>query len=165
MQRHGYQTQKIGELLQERINHRIENWAPERRLARTVVAEHVTAIISHYLLTNSTSNRTPDSFRDLFQWHAIEEIEHKSVAFDVYKHCVDDQQLLRKEFRRFSYFDFPKNIFFMTKFLLRELGYKMNWKERKEVWRYLFGSKGLMRRSQRSKYMMFMKGWVSPMEP
>lgn len=162
LQRHGYQTQKIGELLQERINHRIENWAPERRLARTVVAEHVTAIISHYLLTNSTSNQMPDSFRDLFQWHAIEEIEHKSVAFDVYKHCVGDQKLLRKEFRRFSYFDFPKNIFFMTKFLLREIGYKVTWKERKEVWRYLFGAKGLISRSQRAKYMMFMKDGFHP---
>jgi len=162
LEEHGYQIQKIEKLAHERINYRIENWSHERRLARTVVAEHVTAVIAHYLLTNLHPNHMPCSLRDLLQWHAIEEIEHKSVAFDVYNHCVGDQKLLRKEFRRFSYFDFPKNMFFMTKFLLKQRGHKTSWQDRKEIVRYLFGDQGLIGRSQRVKYMMFLKDGFHP---
>lgn len=50
--------------------------------------EHVTAIISHYGLDDPDrwfSNCTPEVFR-LWEWHAVEELEHKSVCFDVYRH-------------------------------------------------------------------------------
>lgn len=158
----GYQTKKIGDFFQKKINHRVESWSHERRLARTVVAEHVTAVMANYALTNEQAmSHFPDSIRSLFQWHAIEEIEHKSVAFDVYQHCVGDEKLLRKEFRRFSYYEFPRNIFLSMRFLLKQLGYKVTWRERRAAWRYLFGHGGLIS-SQRRLYMMFLQDDFHP---
>jgi len=160
--KHGYRTQKIDEYFQQKIDRRVASWSPERRLARTVVAEHVTAVMAHYALTNSKAmSYFPSSIRNLFQWHAIEEIEHKSVAFDVYQHCVGDQQLLRKEFRYFSYFEFPKNVLMSARFLLKQMGHRSSWQERKQTWRYLFGDGGLIS-SQKPMYMMFLKEGFHP---
>ena len=60
---------------------------PMQRLAMTAGAEHFTATIARFLL------RHPEymaGFRDLdarrlVMWHAIEEREHRAVAFDVYR--------------------------------------------------------------------------------
>lgn len=158
----GYNTEKIDRFFVDKINDRIKTWSPERRLARTVVAEHVTAVMAHFSLTNTESmNHFPDSFRRLFQWHAIEEIEHKSVAFDVYQHTVGDTKLLRREFRYFSYYEFPFNVMMSTRFLLKEMGHKATWQDRKGMWKYLFGEHGLIS-SVKPLYMMFLNDGFHP---
>ncbi len=152
----GYNTAKVDQRFKEKMAERALKWSAERRLARTVVAEHVTAIMAHFALTHSESmSHFPDSFRRLFQWHAIEEIEHKSVAFDVYQHCVNDQALLRREFRYFSYLEFPFNVSMGTRFLLKQMGRKASWQDRKGLWRYLFGEDGLIS-SVKPLYMSFL---------
>ena len=158
----GYRTDKLDGFFKEKIAERVEKWSSERRLAHTVVAEHVTAVMAHFALTHPESMKHfPESFRRLFLWHAIEEIEHKSVAFDVYQHCVGDQKLLRREFRLFSYYEFPMNIFMASRFLLKEMGHKSTWQDKKGLWRYLFGDDGLIS-SVRSLYMMFLKPGFHP---
>ncbi|MEO7208195.1 MAG: metal-dependent hydrolase [Steroidobacteraceae bacterium] len=54
-------------------------------LVTTVALEHFTAIIAHACLKNQRHfrNASPDAAR-LWKWHAIEEIEHKGVAFDTF---------------------------------------------------------------------------------
>ena len=53
-------------------------------LATTAALEHYTATIAENLLKDSFFKETANTtMRDLFYWHAAEEIEHKSVAFDV----------------------------------------------------------------------------------
>lgn len=56
-------------------------------LAITAALEHFTATWAQRLLTHAATRermRSPE-MRRLFTWHAIEESEHKTVAFDVYK--------------------------------------------------------------------------------
>lgn len=55
------------------------------RLAMTAGAEHLTAIAGGVSLLDKDVVNAHPLMRDLMQWHAIEEIEHKAVAFDVYK--------------------------------------------------------------------------------
>lgn len=55
------------------------------RLAMTAGAEHLTAIAGGVSLLDQDVVNAHPVMRDLMQWHAIEEIEHKAVAFDVYK--------------------------------------------------------------------------------
>jgi predicted metal-dependent hydrolase len=58
---------------------------PIVKLALTVALEHFTAIMAHALLTEREP--LPGASEDivrLWQWHAIEEIEHKAVAYDTF---------------------------------------------------------------------------------
>jgi len=60
---------------------------PKRhQLAITCALEHLTAMMADMLLERDDVREDMDeSMRPLWVWHAIEETEHKSVAFDVYQ--------------------------------------------------------------------------------
>lgn len=56
------------------------------QLAATVVMEHFTATLARLLLTDPLiKQKTTQESRNLWEWHAMEELEHKSVAFDALK--------------------------------------------------------------------------------
>lgn len=64
-------------------------------VAVTAAAEHFTAIWGYTALTSETfQNMKNEQLRDLIKWHAIEEVEHKHVAFDVMR-AVDDRYEIR----------------------------------------------------------------------
>ncbi len=64
-------------------------------LSVTVALEHFTAMLAESGITNSAmTEKMPQEMQDLFMWHAAEEIEHKSIPFDVLKK-VDDSYALR----------------------------------------------------------------------
>ena len=68
----------------------MKKWLPRKhRLAVTCALEHFTAIMAHQVLTNpeSTEGMHPQ-FKEMWRWHAIEETEHKAVAYDVYQQAV-----------------------------------------------------------------------------
>jgi uncharacterized protein len=52
----------------------------------TCALEHFTAILAEQLLaTDEHRSAAHESVRPLWVWHALEESEHKAVAFDVYR--------------------------------------------------------------------------------
>ena len=72
-----------------RIVDRILRWhnkkTPRFALASTAAIEHLTAIFARQVLSDSSGQvreMHPDMAR-LWRWHALEEAEHKAVAFDV----------------------------------------------------------------------------------
>lgn len=60
-------------------------------LAATMALEHYTAMMAHEFLANPGHFRTadPEAAR-MWRWHAIEEIEHKAVAYDTWLHATRD---------------------------------------------------------------------------
>lgn len=60
---------------------------PHWRLSMTVAMEHFTASLSRSLLEYEAVDGNPD-LKKLWHWHACEELEHQSVAFDVYQEAV-----------------------------------------------------------------------------
>jgi predicted metal-dependent hydrolase len=52
-------------------------------LSVTVALEHFTAILAEDALTSGELDHMQPELRNLLAWHAIEELEHKAVAFDV----------------------------------------------------------------------------------
>src|SRR5690606_40369604 len=60
---------------------------PISNLAFTAALEHFTATLAELLLSSEDVRALfgHDGVRDVFLWHALEESEHKAVAFDVYR--------------------------------------------------------------------------------
>jgi uncharacterized protein len=75
--------------VEKRIEKRLErfkNEHPMNLLAATCAYEHYTAILSDVMLKNpAASESMQPMMRRLWLWHALEETEHKAVAFDLYK--------------------------------------------------------------------------------
>jgi len=60
--------------------------SPKSQLAVTCALEHFTALLAEQLLGEAPiRDRMHPSVRKLWLWHALEESEHKAVAFDVYR--------------------------------------------------------------------------------
>ena len=83
----GYPTRQVEWLTRKGLELRTRFAPPVTNLAATAALEHFTATLAELVLTNE---EVRDHFghpavRDLFVWHALEESEHKAVAFDVYK--------------------------------------------------------------------------------
>lgn len=77
---------------------------PLLRLSITVCLEHFTAIFAHGVLTDERWMQGVDKkLARLWQWHAIEETEHKSVAFDVFIAMGGSRKMLRNTMRYVTY--------------------------------------------------------------
>ncbi len=79
---------------------RLRGLSHRRQLAATVALEHFTAMIAGYMLRHPyLIERLSPNMRQLWLWHAIEEIEHKSVAFNVYQTVFDNLPQRRRSMR------------------------------------------------------------------
>jgi predicted metal-dependent hydrolase len=63
------------------------------QLAFTAAAEHFTSVLAEQLLADDPfdGQEVPEELRSLFRWHALEECEHKAVAYDVYQDRVGSE--------------------------------------------------------------------------
>ena len=55
------------------------------RLGVVAAIEHMTCVLGNYVLKQEWKDADP-VLLDLLRWHGAEEVEHRCVAFDVYKH-------------------------------------------------------------------------------
>ncbi|MEN8720563.1 MAG: metal-dependent hydrolase [Oceanococcaceae bacterium] len=63
-----------------------DNTPPSMRLSGTIALEHITAIMAdRYLREPFFAKNAEDSYHALWHWHALEETEHKGVAYDVWE--------------------------------------------------------------------------------
>jgi uncharacterized protein len=82
----GYDIDSILERYERVAYEHIEKKSPRAlRLAVTVALEHFTAILAEDALTTDELSHAHPEIRRLLEWHAVEELEHKAVAFDVLK--------------------------------------------------------------------------------
>ena len=81
---------KVDDFAKSRLK-RWQKWLPKTtQLAMTIGAEHITAVLGDFILRNPEflegHGKTPShaEFVAMLGWHAMEETEHKAVAFDVW---------------------------------------------------------------------------------
>lgn len=85
-QGYGELTHKATSVARYLCNEGRKRFSPRAQLAITAGLEHITAILANAMLTRPELLAEMDpAVRTLWLWHAIEETEHKAVAFDLYK--------------------------------------------------------------------------------
>jgi uncharacterized protein len=90
----GYEIASFLESYERIVYGKIEPMTPpELRLAITVALEHYTAILAENALSDGLLEKAHPTMRGLLLWHAAEEIEHRSVAFDVLKAVAPSYRL------------------------------------------------------------------------
>ena len=78
----------------------VKNLHPKIQLAITCAFEHFTALLGGYILRHPEVLATLDEdAAKLWVWHAIEEVEHRAVAFDVYQTLYKDDKVRRSVMR------------------------------------------------------------------
>jgi predicted metal-dependent hydrolase len=86
MRAQGYDVDSILRRYEHLAYDYIEKYSPPLlRLSVTVALEHFTAILAEDALTGTELSHADPEIRRLLEWHAVEELEHKAVAFDVLK--------------------------------------------------------------------------------
>ena len=85
LEEQGYPVKRIEKMISEKIGRIKSKWSVKNQFALIAAAEHLTHILSHCILKNpSYFNGAQAEIKKLWEWHATEEIEHKSVALNVY---------------------------------------------------------------------------------
>ncbi len=93
----GYPSKRFERVTRWGLETREKIMSPKANLAATAALEHYTATLAEVVLSEQAARdliSTPQ-VSDLLLWHALEECEHKAVAFDVYK-AVGGTERVRK---------------------------------------------------------------------
>lgn len=118
-------------------------------LTTTTALEHFTATIASQLLTNSHIQElmTDDTMKTMWLWHAIEENEHKAVAYDVFK-GVFGKGLRAYALRTSSLVISMLTLFFVQNYFLWRLlkqDKQLNLENLRMIYRYAYSpSKGII---------------------
>jgi uncharacterized protein len=123
---------------------------PVAQLAVTAAMEHFTAILAEDLLTCASrfEGADPDTVK-LWKWHSIEEIEHKSVAYDVFLKVTEGlspfkRWSIRTRIMALTTYNFVRNMTGHVADLLRQDGLDPK-EHRLQALRVLFGHDGMLR--------------------
>lgn len=93
----GYPAKRIERFVRWGLGFRERVSSAKTNLATTAALEHYTATLAEVLLREEAARRAigEPAMRDVFLWHALEECEHKAVAFDVYKSVGGSERMRR----------------------------------------------------------------------
>lgn len=117
------------------------------QLAATVCLEHYTAIIAEQLLRDSKHRdliTDPGAFK-MWVWHAVEENEHKTVAYDVYEKTVGSYALRAGTMVPTTIILFAVLAIFQARMLAAD-GQLFKLRQNARGMNYLWGRKGLFPR-------------------
>lgn len=142
----GYDVDYLERGLKRRLRFVQKHFSPHRQLAATCAVEHLTAIMADALLTdpNWLGGAEP-TVAKLWRWHALEETEHKAVAFDVYQAVCANKWGRRRAMIQSTLF-FTVDTLKGLIHLLKRDGLLWNWR----IWRdgmvWLWGKNGIYRK-------------------
>lgn len=95
LKRQGIHVEKFQGIQRACINFTHRHFSRTFRLALTTAAEHLAATMAHTHFNPELMAKADPRIRALYFFHAVEEIEHKSVAFDVLQHCTKGSYWIR----------------------------------------------------------------------
>ena len=159
----GYDLSRIDDLLARRLA-----WArsqrPVEQLAATIALEHFTAILAHELLNDPRYlDGVPPAIQNLWRWHAVEEIEHKAVAFDTFVAATASMPRLARWHLRSVVMVIATSIFVQEVVFGISEFFRQDGINGARSWfkmlRYLFISPGILRRVLGSYFKYYLPGF------
>ncbi len=134
-------------------------------LAITACLEHLTAIMCHgFIERKEIISKFEPRMRALYSWHAVEEVEHKAVAFDVMEKYSNIGYLRRIGAMLIISIVFPIQTFFLMNYILRKDGFGF-WKQAtmwpKFLW-WMYKPVGGMWTHIMGHYMQWYKPYFHP---
>lgn len=141
----GYDLEALEGPLRRRMGWVKKNVPAREQLAGTAAVEHLTAVLAEKALgEDNLFAKAHPAMAKLWKWHAVEEMEHKSVAFDVYRAIGGTEKMRRAAMRRSTFF-LTWDILHGVRHILSRDGKLWNLK----VWAsglvFLFGREGVLR--------------------
>jgi predicted metal-dependent hydrolase len=140
-------------------------FGPMALLGATISLEHFTALLGDYILRDKTGllDGAPEELREMWQWHALEETEHKAVAFDVFNAATAKwsgfkRYMLRTRIMAITTIQFTAHITWYASLLLRADGAKPTSAVARVLW-YLFGTPGFYRKALRGYWSWYKPGF------
>ena len=163
IERKGFPAHAESKFVENGIGFQEKYLSRERRLAKTCALEHFTAMFAELMLEH------PDFFKGmdervlpLWLWHAVEESEHKTVAFDVYQSQVGNYWIRSSEMAKttieFSFFT-ALHMYRLSRVVEGGIGYRNTLKGLG----FLFGRKGWLRKLG-PKYLAYYRRDFHPNE-
>lgn len=124
-----------------------QKYSREFNIANTAATEHLTALMAKCFFENKHTMKNVDPhMRGLMAWHAIEEMEHRAVCFDVMRDVADVDERTRKTAMLQTSILFPLFTLYRADVMLKADGF--NVLQRLKMFRkglpWLFGSDGIL---------------------
>ncbi|MGJ3256441.1 MAG: metal-dependent hydrolase [Alcanivorax sp.] len=156
MESKGVPTGKVDAFVNRGMRFMAKHLSPQRQLAKTCALEHFTAMLAELMLEH------PDFFKGmdermlpLWLWHAVEESEHKAVAFDVYQDQVDSYWVRTSEMA-FTTVEFISFTIFHYYQLRKGMDDPTDWRSVRGGVNWLLGKPGWLRKLGKS-YLAYYK--------
>lgn len=153
----GMAIHQVRQRLSRRLDIARRKLTPAQQLAVTAALEHVTATLAQWTLENpqaTVGDGSDSPLREVLIWHAMEEIEHKAVAFDVYRLAVNNEK------QRIAVARMIFRMFWVQMAISQCI---LLWRDRRlpsladirEAWAFMWGNGGLRRwaRPQLQRYL------------
>lgn len=159
MESKGVPTSKVDAFVREGLAWVEKRYSPARQLAKTAALEHFTAMLAELVLDHDDFLEGMDRrMLPLWLWHAIEESEHKAVAFDVFAEQVGNYWMRSGEMAVTTVEFIGYTIFHY--FQLRAgMDDNTDWKSVGNGVRWLVGRRGWLRRLRGSYLAYYMPGF------
>jgi predicted metal-dependent hydrolase len=128
---------------------RDRTWARKKipakwRISMTAAAEHMTASFARMILHKRADliDNSASPVRELLLWHALEEVEHKAVCFDLFQQ-LDGSYRVRATGLVFAFVDFLRHIYERQVYLLKQDGL-WNFRTRVKLLAQVWGPGGIV---------------------
>ena len=156
MESKGVPTRKVDEFVNRGMRFMAKHLSPQRQLAKTCALEHFTAMLAELMLEHPEFLKGMDErMLPLWLWHAVEESEHKAVAFDVYQEQVGNYWVRTSEMA-FTTVEFISFTIFHYYQLRKGMDDATDWRSVRGGVNWLLGKPGWLRKLGKS-YLAYYK--------
>lgn len=146
LKQQGLPVDALLEMQKRRNSFWLKRFSPQFNLALTAAFEHFTALLAEgFFARKEVMAGADERMKALFAWHAIEEMEHKSVVFNVMSTVAKVGYFTRCAAMIYATLDISFETYRTTDILLKADGY--SWLQRKRMLLshlgWMYGRKGV----------------------